>query len=80
MSEDLYPRLTTVFANVFDDDDIVITPELTANDVDEWDSLKHIRLIIAIEQEFGLKFATSEVNDFKNVGELVDVIAAKTSG
>jgi len=80
VSEDLYPRLTTVFANVFDDDDIVITPELTANDVDEWDSLKHIRLIIAIEQEFGLKFATSEVNDFKNVGELVDVIAAKTSG
>jgi len=77
MSDDIYQRLTPIFEDVFDEDDLVVTAETTANDISEWDSLRHIRLIIAVEKEYGIKFLTSEVNDFKNVGELVAMINAK---
>ena len=80
MSDDIYQRLTPIFENVFDEDDVVVTAATTANDISEWDSLRHIRLIIAIEKEFGIKFLTSEVNNFKNVGELVDLIQVKMAG
>ena len=80
MSDEIYRRLNPVFEDVFDEDDIVVTAETTANDISEWDSLRHIRLIIAIEKEFGIKFQTSEVNDFKNVGELVNMIQLKIAG
>lgn len=79
MSDEIYQRLSLVFENVFDEDDIVVTAETTANDISEWDSLRHIRLIIAVEKEFGIKFLTSEVNDFRNVGELVEMIQSKTA-
>lgn len=71
---DIYEKLRPIFADTFDDDELVVTPELTADDVPEWDSLSHIRLIVAIEREFGIKFAVSEITDLKNVGELVEVI------
>jgi len=77
VTENIYQRLAPVFENVFDEDDIQLAPETTANDIDDWDSLRHIRLIIALEQEFSISFKTSEVNDFKNVGELVDMIQSK---
>jgi len=77
MSDDIYQRLTPIFEDVFDEDDLVVTAETTANDISEWDSLRHIRLIIAVEKEYAIKFLTSEVNDFKNVGELVAMINAK---
>ena len=79
MSDDIYQRLATIFEDVFDEDDIVVTDATTANDIAEWDSLRHIRLIIAVEKEFGIKFLTSEVNEFKNVGELVEKIQAKSA-
>jgi acyl carrier protein len=74
-----YAQLTSVFHDVFDDDSIVVTPELTAADVDEWDSLRHIRLIAAIERKFGLSFSAAEVGRLKNVGQLVSLIETKTS-
>ena len=77
MSDNIYARLEQIFESVFDEDDLKVTPELTANDVDGWDSLSHIRLIIAIEKEFGVKFRTLEVNNFRNVGELVELLQAK---
>lgn len=80
MGDDIYRRLTTVFINVFDDDDLVIAASTTANDINDWDSLRHIRLIVAIEKEFGIKFLTDEVNEFKNVGELVAMIQSKMTG
>jgi len=79
LSDDIYKRLEPVFEKVFDQEDIAITPTLTAHEVEDWDSLAHIRLIIAIEQEFGIQFQTTEVNNFKNVGELVALIEKKTS-
>jgi acyl carrier protein len=62
---------------VFDNDSIQITPQLTADDVDEWDSLSHINLMIAIELEFGIEFNPSEIQSFANVGELVTSIEKK---
>lgn len=72
-------RLTRVFHTVFDNDSIELTPELTADDVDEWDSLSHINLMIAIELEFGIEFEQSEIQNFANVGELLASIAEKTA-
>jgi acyl carrier protein len=79
LSDDIYKRLEPVFEKVFDQEDIVVTPTLTAQEVEDWDSLAHIRLIISIEQEFGIRFQTTEVNNFKNVGELVALIQKKMS-
>jgi acyl carrier protein len=72
-----YAKLTQVFHDVFDDDTIIVSPELTADDVDEWDSLTHIRLVMAIEKSFGLKFSAAEVEQLRNVGDLVTLIDAK---
>jgi len=74
---DLTERLTNVFRTVFDNDTIELKPELTADDVDEWDSLSHINLMIAIELEFDIEFAQSEIQNFANVGELMANIEAK---
>lgn len=80
MSNDaIYAKLTTLFHDVFDDESIVVTPELTADDVDEWDSLSHIRLVLAIEKKFGLKFSAAEVGRLKNVGEFVALIRSKSA-
>lgn len=79
-SQTHYAQLTEVFHDVFDDDTIVVTPELTASDVDEWDSLRHIRLVAAIERRFGLNFSAAEIGRLKNVGHLVSLISEKTAG
>jgi len=74
-----YEKLTQVFQHVFDDDSIVVTPELTAKDVDEWDSLGHMRLILAVEEAFRTKFSAAEVGRLKNVGEFVALIESKAA-
>ncbi|MHA4875364.1 acyl carrier protein, partial [Enterococcus faecium] len=56
----------------------VITPETTADDVEEWDSLSHIRLIVAVERAFGIKFANAEIESLENVGDLIGAIDKKT--
>jgi acyl carrier protein len=70
----IYERLTGVFQDVFDDDSIAVTPELSAKDVDGWDSLNHIRLIITVEKAFKVKFSTSEIGKLERVGDLVALI------
>jgi acyl carrier protein len=77
--QEIYPRLTKIMRDVFDDDDLVVTPELTANDVEGWDSVSHITLIVAIEEAFGIKFKSAELEKMKNVGQLVEQIEKKTS-
>ena len=75
---DIYARLTEIFKDVFDDDSITVTPGLSAKDVDGWDSLTHIRLILTPEKAFKVKFSTSEVGKMETVGDLVTLITART--
>ncbi len=79
MTQEIYPRLTKIMRDVFDDDNLVVTPELTANDVEGWDSVSHITLVVAIEEAFGIKFKSAELEKMKNVGQLVEQIEKKTS-
>lgn len=74
----IYTQLSTIFEEVFDDDSIQLTPELSAKDVDGWDSLTHIRLILTVEKKFKVKFSTSEIGKLENVGDLISLIKAKT--
>ncbi len=74
--QQIYARLTEIFSDVFDDD-IQVNPALSAKDVDGWDSLSHIRLILTIEKAFKIKFSTSEIGKLENVGELVALIKAR---
>jgi acyl carrier protein len=73
----IYARLSEIFENVFDDDTIQLTPALTAKDVDGWDSLAHIRLMLTVERSFKVKFSTTEIGNLENVGGLVALIKAK---
>lgn len=75
---DIYSRLTDVFHDVFDDDSIALSPQLSAKDVDGWDSLMHIRLILTVEKAFKIKFSTSEIGKLGNVGDLAALIKART--
>ena len=72
--EEVFERLTAVFADVFDDEEIELTDSTTSDDIEDWDSLEHVNLIIAVEQEFGIKFTMGEVTGMKNVGAMVDII------
>ena len=76
-TQEIYEHLTDIFHDVFDDDDIELSPETTADDVDEWDSLSHIRLIISVEKAFGISFTSAEITDVANVGEFVSLIERK---
>lgn len=82
MSEFL-SEICEVFQEVFDDEELVITPATSAVDVDGWDSLMHINLIIAVERRFGVKLATAEIAGLnaegKNVGSLLELLSTKVS-
>ncbi len=69
--------LTPVFREVLDDSALVLRENMTAADVEGWDSLNHIDLIVAIEKKFKVRFTTSEVTSLKNVGELADLVQTK---
>jgi acyl carrier protein len=75
---DIYARLTEIIQDFFDDDSITATPALSANDVDGWDSLTHIRLMLTVEKAFNVKFSTSEIGKMEKVGDLVTIIKART--
>ena len=77
--EEIFERLNNVFRDVFDDDSIVVTETTTAKDIEDWDSLEHINLVVAVEQEFGIKFNMGEVTTMKNVGDMVDIIISRIS-
>lgn len=75
--EEVYEALNGVFQDVFDDEDIRVSDATTAADIEDWDSLEHINLIVAVEKKFNIKFNMGEVNTFKNVGEMVDIILTR---
>ena len=67
-------RLTELFREVFGDDSIVLHRELTASDIEGWDSMAHLRLILAIERRFGVRLPSTKVAGLKNVGDMIDLI------
>lgn len=71
---DIFKKVNEIFCDELDNDDIVLTDEMTADDVEEWDSLSHVQLIVAIEKAFGIKFTSNEILSWNNVGELIDSI------
>ena len=75
--DEVYETLNEVFRDVFDDPSITVEDSTTSEDVEGWDSLEHINLIAAVEQEFGVKFNMGQVVSMKNVGEMVDIIMSQ---
>jgi acyl carrier protein len=75
--DDVITKLTGIFRKVFNSDSLILSDELTANDVDHWDSLTHMILITDIEDSFSIKFRLKELNRMRNVGEMIDIIISK---
>ena len=75
---DIYAQLTEIFRDIFDDPSLVVTPEMSAKDIPEWDSFNHINIIVAAEQRFGVKFRTADIDGLKSVGEFAELIARKS--
>ena len=72
--EEVFEKLNEVFRDVFDDESITVNDNTTADDIEDWDSLEHINLVVAVERGFGIKFTMGEVTGMKNVGEMADII------
>ena len=70
-------KVQTIFRDVFDDDTLIITDSTNSSDIEDWDSLEHITLVVSMEKEFSLSFDLKEVNKLANVGEMVDLLASK---
>jgi acyl carrier protein len=75
---EIYAALTDIFREVFAQDDLTLTPQLSAADIPEWDSFKQIEIIIAVEERYRIKFQTRDLDGLDNVGDLVRVIIART--
>ena len=72
-------KLQNVFVDVFDDEDLTISNSTNSDDIEEWDSLNHIALVLSIEKCFNIRFKTGEVLSLKNVGEMIQLLEEKTS-
>lgn len=77
--KEIIERLTSIFQNVFTDASLVLTDEMTANDVEKWDSLTHMLMINEVESAFDIKFKLKDLNKMKKVGNLIDIIEDKLS-
>lgn len=77
-AEQVFDTLTEILQDVFDNGTLVARPELCAADVEGWDSMGNVRLVLAIEQQFGVRFRAGEIGDIPNVGALVSLILSKT--
>ncbi|WP_101877833.1 acyl carrier protein [Lachnoclostridium edouardi] len=75
--EEVFEKLNEVFQDVFDDSSIQVKDKTTAADIEDWDSLEHINLIVAVEAMFQIKFGMGQVTKMKNVGEMADIILEK---
>jgi len=78
--DEILQKLQDVFRDVFEDDELTIHRESSAEDVEGWDSLMHVSLMINVERAFGSKFSTTQVASLKNVGELVDLLESRLAG
>lgn len=76
---EIFKNVNEVFIDVLDDENIVLSEETTANDVDDWDSLNHIQLVVAIEKLFKIRFSSKEIQSWKNVGEMISCIQGKAA-
>ena len=74
---EILERVQVVFRDELELDDLVLTDETTADDVEEWDSLTHVQIVVALEKAFALKFTSREILSWDNVGDLVDCIEKK---
>ncbi|OAV75084.1 acyl carrier protein [Bacteroidales bacterium Barb7] len=74
---EILAKVQGIFIDVLDNEEIKLTDETTADDVDEWDSLSHIQLVVTIEKQLRIKFTSKEILSWKNVGEMIDCIAKK---
>lgn len=74
---EVFKTVKEIFRDVLENEDIILQYETTASDVEEWDSLNHIALVVAIEKKFGIQFTAKDIQDFKNVGEMCDGIVLK---
>ena len=72
--EAIFEELTEIFRDIFDDEEIELTDETTADDIEDWDSLEQINLLVAIEKKFSIKFKLDEVSHLANVGNMVDLV------
>ena len=75
--EDILEQVNEIFIDTLDDDQVIITETTTANDVEEWDSLTHIQLVVAIEKHFKIRFTSKEIQNWNNVGEMLTCIREK---
>ncbi len=71
----IYAKLTSIFRDVFDDDTITLRPETTADDIEGWDSMSHVRLVLTVERQFNKNFPASRISQLNNVGDLVALIS-----
>jgi acyl carrier protein len=76
---ELIGRLTEIFRDVFDNDEIELSEDLSATDVEQWDSLRHISLVLSIEKAFAVKFTSKEIGSFNSVRDLVDSLHSKVA-
>lgn len=77
--QEVFDRLNGIFRDVFDDEELAVTDATCADDVEEWDSLRHITLISAVEKAFGMKFSMREVLEMENVGAMADILAERAT-
>ena len=77
--QEVFKRLNEIFQDIFDDAELVVTDETCADDVEDWDSLRHITLISAVEKAFGMKFAMKEVLEMENVGAMADILVERAT-
>lgn len=77
--QEILSQLNTIFTDILDNDAIVLSESSSANDIEEWDSLTHIQLIVSIEKHFKMRFTSAEINGLKNVGEMCGLIHSKLS-
>ena len=77
--KEILSEFNEIFIDVLDDEDVVLKPETVAEDIEDWDSLTHIQLVVAIEKHFNVKFTATEIRKFKNVGEMCEDVRLKVS-
>jgi acyl carrier protein len=76
---EILEEVNTIFIDVLDNDDIVINIDTTSNDIEDWDSLTHIQLVVGIEKHYKIRFTSKEIQSWKNVGEMIECIKEKTA-